>query len=676
MSPTPLLGLRHALGRGRVLAYSKSRPSVRLFCSLSSSQNAASSPLRPATQARPKPKSPILTARYQSNQASTEVETEIPISEPRKDLERSLLDLQTHGANYVNLSRLQLALHNLKEQPGQESIRVAFLGITNGSPEPGNTAKSLLRLVLADPLESSRDWETRLQSHDTSKPLIVRVGADPASPEEEIRTEKLEIARDNMIPEIKVSSPPFNAGSLEMLLMEADTLTIAKTSEPYSLEDSVLVPTVDISKPTSTHPEPITTPVHMALLVGDGVLGAASILTLPVLESHDTVRAAVNFEKLSEKDMTDVPFTKINIAAADQGLNLFRASVSNAMQYEALWSEANISRISGWIRSNAHPSSTTKPPVRNLIQSLLQNTIATLQAEEARVLSETLATSVSPHSAARLNQALAEWSQSAHQELEQQLEIAFASRPWRKLNWWKLFWRVDDVGMLSSDMLALRFLPEAERGIIYLAGRVQEAQLLQSNTTNNTENTPQTQVLLYPGPQLPSGPSASDVITSTKQRTAILPGSNTTPAAAVASTYPSYIPFTRNYLQERTVPALQALAQKLVLQSVTTAGLTSALGVLSYLSALGAYESGTIAALGLVFSLRRLQSKWEGARAFWEGEVREEGRKAVRATEESVARVIDASVVATKTGQGEKLEELERIKAIVGQAEEALRHMR
>ncbi|KAK4219199.1 hypothetical protein QBC37DRAFT_410500 [Rhypophila decipiens] len=675
MSPTPLLGLRYALGRGRVLANGRSRRSICFFCSLSGHNAPASRITRPGLL-REKRKFPgFTTSRCQSTETAT---TEVPITDPRQDLEHALLELQTHAANYVNLSRLQLALHNLREQPGDESIRVTFLGVTNGSLEPGNTAKSLLRLVLADPLEPRREWETRLQSHDASKPLIVRIGPAPTSPEDAIRSEKLETARDSIMPEIKVSSPTLNKANLEMLLMEADTLTLAKTSEPNTLEDSVLVPTVDLSKPSSTHPEPITTPVHMALLVGDGILGAASILSLPILESQETTRAAVNFGSLDPNDMASCPFTKIDIKAGDHGLELFRTSVNNVMEFENLWTESNIGRISEWLRINTLPSSPdriTKPPVRNLIKSLLQNTSATIQAEEAKGLSETLAASVSPHSAARLNQALAEWSQNAHQELEQQLEVAFSSRPWRKLNWWKLFWRVDDVGMLSSDMLALRFLPEAERGIIYLAGRVQEASLAVSQSSEHHHLQEGGQVL-YPGPTLASGPSAADVISSTRQRTAIVPPGPTAVVVGGGSTYPSYIPYTRNYLQERTVPALQALAQKLVLQSVSTAGLTSALGVLSYLSALGAYESGTIAALGLALSLRRLQSKWESARGFWEGEVREEGRKAVRATEDCVARVIEGAADVGKEEQGRRMEELERVKGIIERAEEALGRMR
>ncbi|CRK35258.1 hypothetical protein BN1708_016435, partial [Verticillium longisporum] len=52
------------------------------------------------------------------------------------------------------------------------------------------------------------------------------------------------------------------------------------------------------------------------------------------------------------------------------------------------------------------------------------------------------------------------------------------------------------------------------------------------------------------------------------------------------------------------------------------------------------YEAGAVAALGIVWSLRRLQTKWETAREFWEGDIREEGRKAVRGAEASIADVL------------------------------------
>ena len=82
--------------------------------------------------------------------------------------------------------------------------------------------------------------------------------------------------------------------------------------------------------------------------------------------------------------MPGCPFIKVNVDAGDEGLKLFRASVNNAMKYESLWSEANIGRISEWLRTNISPNdeAVTKAPVRNLIHSLLQNVSATIQAEE------------------------------------------------------------------------------------------------------------------------------------------------------------------------------------------------------------------------------------------------------------------------------------------------------
>jgi hypothetical protein len=68
----------------------------------------------------------------------------------------------------------------------------------------------------------------------------------------------------------------------------------------------------------------------------------------------------------------------------------------------------------------------------------------------------------------------------------------------------------------------------------------------------------------------------------------------------------------------------------------------TALASLMYVSTLSTsvYEAGAVAALGIVWSLKRMQGKWETARKYWEGEVREEGRKAVRGVEGVVGDVL------------------------------------
>ncbi|KAK5662976.1 hypothetical protein OQA88_6388 [Cercophora sp. LCS_1] len=633
MSPIPWL--RPALSRSGALK--QNRASICLFCSQAkrpSAPSLARSPPRKLVGSYPR-------TRAESTDAAA---TAAPrTTDPRRDLQDALFDLQKQAPNYVNLARVQLALRNLSQPPGHESVRVAFLALKDGS-NSGDTAKKLLRLALADPLTPAERWEAQLEAHDLSQPLVVRVG--PVEGAQQKGT--MEVVKEHGIPEIEVSSPMLNQANLEMLVLEADSLSAAEHSgDPLAVDDAILAPTVEIATPPQGTLTPIATPVHMTLLVGDGVLGASEILSIPILEGSDTIAAAVDFKQLSDEDLSGCPLVKVNVSAGSEGIALFRESVSNAIKYQALWSESNVGRINEWLKRNvsSNDEGALKAPVRNLIYSLLKNASAVIQEEQARDMSLATKGGIPPHTLARLNQGLTEWAQKAHEELEQQLEVAFTGRSWRKLGWWKLFWRADDVGMVSSEMVASRFLPDAERGIIYLAGRVQEAGI-----SGGQENPP-----LYTSPT-PSTDSTAVVHQSELK-------------------WPTQISFTRNYLQEKTVPALQALAQKLVLQSSGGAAVTTGLAGLTYLSALGIYESGAIAALGLVWSLGRLQRQWEKAREFWEGEVREEGRKAIRATEASIADVLNRATqsVGDRT---EQLHELQQAMEIIQRAEDALARLR
>ncbi|KAK1761003.1 hypothetical protein QBC47DRAFT_368807 [Echria macrotheca] len=627
----PISRLRQAVGRGPFVSLAR-RPPACLFCIFLRRP-------QPPPQTRN-----FVGSRFESTTSrtsDTDATPPPPPSDPRRDLEAALFDLQTHAPNYVNLARVQLALRNLSQPAGHESIRVAFLGLrgTLGVADSGHTAEQLLRLALADPLSPPQEWETELERHDLAQPLVVRVARAEDDQEELVKV----VGGEHVVPEIRASSPALNAADLEVLVMRADSLAAAEhVGDAIAVEEAILAPTVEIDTPPQG-PTPLATPVHMALLVGDGIPGAAAILATPLLEDTDTIAAAVNFGAIGENDLAGCPLIKVNVTAAEQGLALFREDVGNAMRYQTLWSESNVSQISEWLKSNVLPAEGTsiKRPVRNLVLSLLQNASVAIQKEEARDMALAVSGRISPHALARLNQALSEWAQKAHEELQGRLDDAFASRSWRKLGWWKLFWRADDVGMVSSEMLALHFLPDAERGIIYLAGRVQEAGISEAHSP------------LY------ANPSSTDT-------TAVVAHSELK--------WPTHITFTRNYLQSKTVPALQALAQKLVLQSASLSGLGTALAGLMYFSSFGLYESGAVAALGVVWSLGALQRRWEAARAFWEGEVREEGRKAVRATEASIASVLDLATQADKD-RGEELEELRRVEGIIQRARDALARM-
>lgn len=586
----------------------------------------------------------------------------------RRDLHEALHDLQRHAANYVNLSRLQLALGALREDAGDETVRVAIGGRADGGSAPArendnNTAKQVLRLLLADPLSPPQPWEEALLGHDMAKPLIVRVGAgrlrhDGADGEEG----SLTYDKGGLLKALDVSAPGWNGHRLEFLLTQGHPLSpVAGEGSEQPLEEAALVPTVEIPTSSTGRYTPVTTPVHKALLVADGLSGAASLLNLGLASHKETIAGAVDFPGYHIDDSSEaLPFSTIDVDLAAQGLDAVRQSVGRAFEYEKLWFKSNMPAVMAWLKAGVTSTDdgTTKEAVRNLIASILRNTTEAIQDDEAKRFSATNMHSTPREAVASLNKALAEWSEKAHAELQGEMDRAFRSRRWSKLNWWKLFWRVDDVGVLSSEMLSQRFLPRAERNVIYLAGQIEGSGLF--GTAGGQA--------AYALPALSSGPEPKSQLEPTEGEPS--PASST---LSTGSKWPTHITFTRNYLHSVSVPALQALAQKLVFQSASFSTLTTALGGLMYLSSFGMSESGAIAAFGIVWSLRRLQKKWETAREYWQGEVREEGRKAVRAVEISVGEALDRAARQREQIVDEALRgDLTKARALVQKAEEAL----
>ncbi|KAK8062930.1 hypothetical protein PG997_015027 [Apiospora hydei] len=652
---------------------------ICFFCSLSRNAARPAAGSSPTRHPRRKPLNNTTARRLQSTATAAAVAPQTHRYfrlGPRKELEHVLLDLQKHAANYVNLSRLQLAISGLRQQPGHESIRVAILGLTNCT-DAGKTVKHLLKLLLADPLKTEEEWEQEIDQHNLAQPMIIRVGAEE---HQELGT--MSMTRGSLLHEVNVSSIALNGHKLELLLMETNPYAAAQDEGLGAFEDAVLVPTVDIPTSNTGRYTPITTPVHKALLVADGLLGAGSVTTLPLLESESVVAAAVNLPDYKPADASALPFTVVDVGTAGAGLRLIRKDIGNAMEYEHKWYESNVPKLVEWLKqdvvSTAEGDTATKPPVRRLIASLLQNASASIQREEAKQLSSTLSSSsssaASKPSTSHLQRGLSQWAETAHTELQEQLDLAFTSQRWRKLSWWKLFWRVDDVGMLTTDILSQRFLPGAERNAIFLAGRIEEAGV-------PTSSFPVT----YTSPASSPSSTSSSIPSEVQQPKPSHVVNNTTKTAGPnIARWPTSIPTARSYLQNETIPALQALAQKLVLQTLSTSGLTTSLGALAYLGTLttGLYEAGAVAALGIVWSMRRMQQRWEAARAYWEGEVREEGRKAVRGVEVSVAHVLDRDAAARggdsigSSASREAEAELARAREVVDRATLALEKLK
>ena len=642
--PMRSLGVSQSLSRRTTIL---SRPSVCFFCSLR----------RPDT-ARPSRRKALTSRRFESTNASIAPAeaTTSGQSDPRKDLEDALEALQKHAANYVNLSRVQLALNGLRQPAGQESIRVAVLGLVNIEGSPSNdTAKRLLNVLLADPLKVPQAWEQDVHGHDLSRPMIIRVGKEESGS----APNGLTASRGSLLHEITVSSPALDGHNLEFLLMESDPYNNEGDELGTDFADSVLVPTVDIPTSNDGRYTPITTPVHKALIVSDGILGAAVLAAAPLSHHGESIHAVVNipeYKTKSPEDLRELLFTPVDIDMAADGVNRIRKNVAEAMTFERQWFQSNIPLVKEWLVSDVLSTGDgiTKKPVRELIASLLRSTSNAISyAESTQLASKITATKVS----ANLDHELDSWAQGAHSELQEQLDDAFASRRWRKLGWWKLFWRVDDVGHIATDILNQRFLTESERSSIFLAGQLQEAgaPLFPQSSTQAPVGVPERTSTGIPKPP----------------QTTVSPST----AITVEQRWPTSIPDARRYLQSETIPALQALAQKLVFQALSTSGLTTSLGVLVYFGTLstGIYEAGAVAALGIVWSLQRLQKKWEKARVFWEGEVREEGRKAVKEVEiafkEAISR--DGTVVDVVSER-----ELKEARALVDKATAALEKLK
>ena len=542
----------------------------------------------------------------------------------RSDLRDALTDLQKYAASYVNISRLQLAIRGLEQTPGDETIRIAILGLADGGASV-RTAKELLRLLLADPLNAEEEWERILvDEQPESKPLLLRVGYNGV--DDSIHSSRL-------IQELNVSSPVLNGHKLEILILEMDP----PSREGSTFAEAVLVPTMEIPTSNTGRYTPVTSPVHRSLVVSKGLMGAATLLNYPIDTDRDVVRTAVNLKIDPSDTGSALPCQVVNIPLATEALQAFRESVDNALLYERSWFASGIPGILDWVKLGTASRDEMKAPLRKLIESLLRHTTMAIEAAQARQLDAALLNRVSSADLTGLRRGLSQWAEQAHTELRDQLDIALNGHRWRKLGWWKLFWRVDDVSMIACDILSHHFLTNAEQEVIFLAGRIVEAGILiDTPEASHKDWAYKTVQEKQEEPKLgsnPPPPQIQDLIEAPKDHL---------PIKLKSQPWPLHIPATRAYLSQETVPALQALAQKLVLQTLSTTSFASLLGGLMYVTSVSTslYEAGAVAAVGIVWSLRRMQTRWETARKFWEGEVREEGRKAVRGVEGVVGDVL------------------------------------
>jgi len=455
---------------------------------------------------------------------------------------------------------------------------------------------------------------------------------------------------------INVPSRLLRTNNVEILIstLNINDSDFARQSNTDRAQDALLVPVLQTPTSAGGGITTVRYPVHRALVVGQGISSAVAYgrFTAGQDISRDMVKVAINLpapEK--EQDRNGAELAIVETSLADTAVSKFREDIANSVAYEHGWFRSGLPTLGEWLAegTSANTSNSMKPAIRKQIESLLEDANTNLTSGDAERLTALTQTPIPLLTTTALQQSIAKWAEESHTELRDALDIAFSAKSWRRIAWWKLLWRVDDVGMAGEEVLQRYWLNDAEKGVIWLAGRVQEAGYLKQSegAADPWKILPEAEIVgavenIAPlVPETIPGPIPHTKIPVSTQDVAVITKETDKP-------WPQHIPFTRTLLAQTTVPPFQALAQALLLQSLSTSAFSIALAGLLYVSfptgVLGSgalFEAGAIASLGIVWSLRRLQRKWESAREKWEGDVREEGRKLLKDAEDGMKAVVE-----------------------------------
>jgi hypothetical protein len=447
---------------------------------------------------------------------------------------------------------------------------------------------------------------------------------------------------------------------LEVLVstLNVNTANMLTTASTESSEESVLVPKLQA---TSARGTPVPYPVHKTLLIGEGVdsaLAFGRFSSDSSAEMRAMVKVAVDLPAPQKEADTDAQAESavVNVEVGTHALASFRESVKNSEIFERGWFRSGLPVLSKWLTSDLQPAEPIKPAMKALVTSIADDVEAKVTKEDTARLAQLASIPTDRETTTAINNALAAWAEKSHTELRDELDEAFSARNWHKLSWWKLIWRVDDVTMLSQEIIERRWLISAEKSSIFLAGRMAQAGFPEDLQKLVITDSP-------------------EVTTSDTAPTAEHPRTDISTHVRTPQPWMNNIATARAELIAANVPPLQALAQRLLLQTMSTTSLSSALSALLYVSSsCSVFEASAVAALGLTFSLRRMQKMWEGARESWQDTVREEGRRTLKATEDLV-RLIIRSKEQGKTVVDDGAVERRRAREAIRAVREALAKM-
>jgi hypothetical protein len=593
------------------------------------------------------------TRRYASNgslASTTAINAPATVPHRHRELHQRLIALKEIASSYVDLSRLQLAIRSLETNP--PVVRVALLGLgRNGL----RAARKLARVLLSDALGDEEAWEQAIiDSGNDGRSLLLRYGEadEPVQGNPLVRT-------------MNIPSPYLRRNNLELLISALNTESdISATATQASLQDAILVPSLTTPN-AGGRVGFVRYPVHKSVLVAEGLTGAIEYGRLPSAATNDALigtalslplRTGSTPQPLGDADTR----TTVDVDLASHALGLFRSNKANGAQFSEEWQSSNVGTLGDWISgAKETPSADLNPAVRNLILSVLTNAGTSVQATKDGAESTAAANTVSEPHRDTLQKEISGWSAVSHRDLQLNLDAAFADSPaWKRTTWWRLFWRIDDVAISASDVLRRSWLTESEQGLAFLSGRIAEARLataeqLRGPTPKLLEDESRHDMLVHEAfksqvetkaelLQLPS------MLASMQQRSGV--------NAQFQPPWPQSINLSRQYMIHTLVPDLHRKAQALLLSAISTVGGSTALGAWFYVATGGvaSYESSAIFALGLVWSLRRLQKKWSTERDGFATAIREDARRVLGEVEGYLRKLVREGGRATVSAEDAK----------------------
>ena len=506
-----------------------------------------------------------------------------------------------------------------------------------------------MRLLLADALESEETWEKQLLSNasDYSGGLLLRYGQTVSG--------SLPASR-SVVPVLQVPSSILQRHNIEILISAIQSAPDGiSLGGPIPL-DTLLSPIIGTPADANGRQITLSQPVHSTVLVGNGLdelMVANQILSSTSLSPVDQglVRLVVNLPNFSAPQPPGLII--FDADKAETALTLVRDSLGKAAEYTEKWNESGLPALSRWLTLAASEGNPLSTAVRNLVSSILSNASfkSTKQTAQAHQLIN--GRMMGPATQASLEDAVASFSRSAHQELQSGLSSAWSSRNWRKLAWYKLFWRVDDVGLIINDIVSNTWLPRTERAVYELSGRMIQTGIspLDFDIPASTNEMP-----AEPVPSLQRNTTlvdAVDPITTGVQVDPVLVNAGGT---VVVEMQPSRQPIPiastvsrrRQAYMNNAISELTSTAQQLVFRTLSITGFSAGLSGLAYFSLTpgSLYEAGTIVAVGTVVALRRMQTGWQRSCKIMEEGLMQTGREVIRELTEKMLGLIRNAAIA------------------------------